>query len=102
MDGCVRVPASLRLAAIASVAGFRDSVGNFALDACIPVRAADVERPGTLEGMTRLVFLHVDGGTSLQDIASRTDLSLEETIAICFDLVARGIVQISSPEEVAS
>jgi hypothetical protein len=96
MPGCV--PASLRLAAIATVAGFRDSVGNFALDACIPVRAADVERRGTLEGIAGLVFLHVDGETSLQDIASRTELSLEETIAICFDLVARGIVEISNAE----
>jgi len=89
------VPPSFRLAAIASVAGFSDSVGNFALDACVPMRATSDERAGTLDARARLVFLHVDGATSLQDIATRIDLPLPETIAAFYELVAVGVVHVS-------
>jgi hypothetical protein len=91
----IRVPKAFRFAAVASVAGLQDSVGNFALDACIPTRITTDERPGTLDGRARLVFLHVDGATSLQDIASRTDLSLTEAISVCLELVALGVVHIA-------
>ena len=92
-----RVTPSFRVATVASVAGLRDSVGNFALDACVPVRAADAETAGTLDSHARLLFLHVDGATSLQDIATRIDLSLAETVAACLDLVARGVVTVEEP-----
>ena len=98
-DSSIRVPRSFRFAAVASVAGLRDSVGNFALDACVPVRTTVDERPGTLDSQARLVFLHIDGATSVQDIASRTDLSLIDTIAVCLDLVALGVVQLNLGEE---
>lgn len=93
-----RLPRSFRVAAVASVAGLRDSVGNFALDACVPVRASDDERAGTFDTRARLVFLHVDGATSLQEIASRIDLPLSDTIAACLDLVGLGVVDIGGGE----
>lgn len=95
----IRVPKSFRFAAVASVAGLRDSVGNFALDACVPTRTTVDERPGTLDARARLVFLHIDGATSLQDIAARTDLSLVEAIAASMDLVALGVVHLDVGED---
>ena len=93
---------SFRFAAVASVAGLRDSVGNFALDACVPVRLTVDERPGTLDTQARLLFLHIDGETSLQDIAARTDLSLEDAIAATMNLVRLGVVHIAVGEEALS
>lgn len=95
----IRVPRSFRFAAVASVAGLRDSVGNFALDACVPTRTKTDERPGTLDARARLVFLHIDGATSLQDIAVRIDVSLVEAIAATMDLVALGVVHLPVGEE---
>jgi hypothetical protein len=91
------VPPSFGVAAVASVAGFRDSHGNFPLDGCVPVRTKG--GPGdALDWRACLVLLHVDGARSLQDIAKRTDITLSDTIAACLDLVAHGVVELSTTE----
>lgn len=81
------------VAAVASVAGFRDSRGNMPLDASIPRRTAgDGARDLGHDG--KLVLVHVDGLRSLKEIAIRARLSLSETIEIFLQLLALGAVEL--------
>jgi hypothetical protein len=94
------VPCSVRVAALASMVGLRDSSGDFALDACVPVRTEiGVDASSGLEWRAYLVLAHIDGARSLQEISASTTLPVSETVTTCFDLVARGLVHVG---EVAS
>ena len=90
------VPPSFRVAALASVAGLRDSCGHIPLHACVPV-IAEGAVAHALDGATNLVLFNIDGEQSVQDISARTQIPLSETIAACLDLVARGVVSIEIP-----
>jgi hypothetical protein len=90
------VPPSFRVAAVASVAGLRDTCGNVPLDTCIPVRRM-MPIPTDLQPQSEWVLLHVDGGLSVQEIAVRTELSLPDAIAACLDLLAHGLVDVPLP-----
>jgi hypothetical protein len=92
------VPPLLRVGAVASVAGFRDSCGNVPLDTCVPVRT-NADGVQALGLRTSLVLFHIDGVRSIQQIADRTALSLSETIAACFELVAFGSVDLSEARQ---
>ena len=81
------------VAAVASVAGFRDSCGNMPLDSSIPRRTATA-CPPEMGRVDALVLAHVDGARSLEEIAGRVHLSLSETIEIFLQLLALGVVDI--------
>lgn len=86
------------VAAVASVAGFRDSCGSMPLDSSIPRRtAAGCPREMAREG--KLVLAHVDGSRSLQEIAIRVRLSLPEAIEVFLQLLALGVVEIKVERE---
>jgi hypothetical protein len=89
------VPCSVRVAALASVVGLRDSSGDFALDAYVPVRTViGVDASSGLEWRSYLVLAHIDGARSLQEISASTALPVSEIVTTCFDLVARGLVHV--------
>src|SRR4051812_3324413 len=73
------VPTGFQVAAVASLAGLRDSCGNVPLDACVLVRTSTVV-PAAVSSRAACVLLQVDGVLSLQQIAAKTNLSLPETI----------------------
>ena len=79
------------MAAVASVAGFRDSCGNMPLDSSIPRRTA-AGCPREMAREAKLVLAAVDGIRSLEQIAARARLSLPETIEIFLQLLALGLV----------
>jgi hypothetical protein len=79
------------MAALASVAGFRDSSGNMPLDESIP-RRTKAGCPREMAREAKLVLAHIDGVRSLEHIALRTRLSLPETIEIFLQLLALGVV----------
>src|SRR4051812_37772107 len=90
------VPASVQVAAVASLAGLRDSCGNVPLDACVLVRRTSAV-PATVSERAASVFLQVDGVLSLQEIATRANLTLPETIGAYLDLLGLGIVDAHAP-----
>jgi hypothetical protein len=95
------VPAGFQVAAVASLAGLRDSCGNVPLDACVLVRTGS-EVPTDVSGSAASVLLQVDGVLSLQEIASKTNLSLPDTIGAYLVLLGLGVVDavpaVGSPE----
>jgi hypothetical protein len=84
-------PESFNIAAVASVAGLRDSRGHVPLDFCVPERTA-VELPIELAPRVIRVLGMVDGHRSLRDIAVETELSLPETLEAFYELIALGLV----------
>ncbi len=97
-DEPTSVPSSFRMAAVASVAGLRDTCGNVPLDACVPVRLIAAV-PTNLEAQSEWLLLHVDGERSLRDIAARAEITLSETIEAYLDLLMRGLVTVAPEEE---
>jgi hypothetical protein len=95
------VPPSFKVAAVASVAGLRDSHGNIPLDACVPVRT-DVDLSDALDWRATVVFLCTDGTSSLRMIASRMEISLPDAIAGCIDLIAQGAVELAQTQTTES
>src|SRR4051794_24068398 len=85
------VPTGFQAAAVASLAGLRDSCGNVPLDACVLVRTTTVV-PASVSERAACVLLEVDGVLSLQEIAAKTNLSLPETIGAYLDLLGLGVV----------
>ena len=85
------VPAGFQLAAVASIAGLRDSQGDLPLDACVLVRTT-TEVPPAVSKRAAAVLRQVDGVQSLQEIATKTNLSLPDTIGAYLDLVGLGVV----------
>jgi len=85
------VPDGFQVAAVASLAGLRDSCGNVPLDACVLVRKSGVV-PASVSGRAAAVLLQVDGVLSLQEIAAKTKLSLPDTIGAYLDLLGLGVV----------
>ena len=81
------------VAAVASVAGFRDSCGSMPLDSSIPRRTA-AGCPREMGRAGKLVLAHVDGARSLAEIALGVRLSLSDTIEIFLQLLALGVVEI--------
>lgn len=80
-----------QVAAVASLAGLRDSCGNVPLDACVLVRRSGVV-PADVSERAAAVLLEVDGRLSLQEIAAKTHLSLPDTIGAYLDLLGLGVV----------
>jgi hypothetical protein len=85
------VPASFQVAAVASLAGLRDSCGNVPLDACVLVRTT-LACPAAVSDHAVAVLLEVDGVLSLQEIAAKTNLSLPDTIGASLSLLGLGVV----------
>ena len=85
------VPDGFQIAAVASLAGLRDSCGNVPLDACVLVRRSGVV-PASVSDRAAAVLLQVDGVLSLQEIAAKTNLSLPDTIGAYLDLLGLGVV----------
>jgi hypothetical protein len=85
------VPDGFQIAAVASLAGLRDSCGNVPLDACVLVRKSGVV-PAAVSKRAAAVLVEVDGVLSLQEIAAKTNLSLPDTIGAYLDLLGLGIV----------
>jgi len=85
------VPDGFQVAAVASLAGLRDSCGNVPLDACVLVRKTWVV-PASVSPRAAAVLLQVDGVLSLQEIAAKSNLSLPDTIGAYLDLLGLGIV----------
>jgi hypothetical protein len=86
-------PVAFDVAAVASVAGFRDSCGNVPLDATVPSRTS-AAIPSTLSLRATFVLLHVDGVASLQRIAAMACLSLPDTIEAFLQLLLLGVVEV--------
>ena len=91
-------PAAFDVAAVASVAGFRDSCGNVPLDATVPSRTA-APLPTTLSLRATFVLLHVDGVASLQRIAAMACLSLPDTIEAFLQLLLLGVVEVKEDDQ---
>jgi hypothetical protein len=92
------VPPSFGMAAVASVAGLRDTCGNVPLDVSIPVRR-DAPIPTDLAPQSEWVLIHVDGALSVQELARRAELSLPDAIQACLDLLSLGLVDVQLPSE---
>jgi hypothetical protein len=86
-------PPAFNIAAVASVAGLRDSRGHVPLDFCVPERTA-VALPIELKPEVIRVLGQVDGRRSLTEIAVDVELSLPETIEDFFQLLALGLVRV--------
>src|SRR5690242_9736885 len=89
-----RVPPAFKVAAVASVAGLRDSRGDAPLDAFVPVRA-EIDPPRVIAAQTVTVLSLVDGRRALRDIAREAGLALATTIEAHFDLVGLGLVSVA-------
>jgi hypothetical protein len=83
---------SFDLAAIASVAGMRNSRGEVPLDFVVPKRTA-VEPTAGMDPGAMFFLLRVDGRSSLKDIAQATTLSLPRTIELYLQMLALGLVE---------
>ena len=83
---------SFDLAALASVAGMRNSRGEVPLDFVVP-RRTDVEPTDGMDPGAMFFLLRVDGCSSLKDIAQATTLSLPRTIELYLQMLALGLVQ---------
>lgn len=81
------------VAAVASVAGLRDSCGNMPLDWSIPRRIQGSLLPSEIGREAKLFMAHVDDRRSLEEIAARTGLTLPDSIEIFLQLLALGIVE---------
>lgn len=81
------------VAAVASVAGLRDSRGCLPLDFCVPARASGA-LPLEIDPKVVLVLGQVDGRRSLKEIAADIGLSLSETIEAFYELLALGLVRV--------
>ena len=86
-----RVP-SFDVAAIASVAGMRNSLGEVPLDFVVPRRTA-VEPALGADPAAMFFLLRVDGRTSLKDISQATTISLPRTIELYLQMLALGLVE---------
>jgi hypothetical protein len=84
------------VSAIAAVAGLRDTRGHVPLDACVPQRTTRALPSGDdrLDVTELFVLFHVDGETSVKDIAHVTALSLPTTIEITYRFLALGLVEL--------
>jgi hypothetical protein len=91
VGGTKAVPPALKLAAVASIAGLRDSRGDAPLDAFVPVRTAKPP-PTMLRPRSAKVLAQVDGTLALAEIAAKAELPISDTIEAYFDLLARGLV----------
>lgn len=80
------------VAALASVAGLRNTQGEVPLDGFVPVRTT-AGCPRELQQTAKLVLAHVDGVRSLKQIAKSARLPLADTVTIFFELLALGVVQ---------
>jgi hypothetical protein len=86
---------TFNVAALASVAGFRDSCGNMPLDASIP-RRTGMGWPLDLDRDSDRVLVHIDGVRSLEQIAICARLSVPEAIETYLRLLALGVVEDST------
>jgi hypothetical protein len=95
-------PPSFRVAAVASLAGLRDSCGNVPLDSCVLVRTTnDIPAAAAVNENAASVLLEVNGVLSLSEIATKTNLSLPDTIGAFLDLLGLGVVdELRSSDEV--
>jgi hypothetical protein len=92
------VSRSFKVAAVASLAGLRDSRGDVPLDAFVAVRTGNSAlKP--LRPETALVLDHVDGTLTLREIAAQCNLPLYSVIDAYLDLVALRIVGIAGAPE---
>jgi hypothetical protein len=92
------VSQSFKVAAVASLAGLRDSCGDVPLDAFVAVRTGTTSvKP--LRPETQLVLQHVDGKLTLGEIATQTRLPLYTAIEAYLDLVSLGIVGVAVTPE---
>ncbi len=80
------------VAALASVAGLRNTQGEVPLDGFVPVRTS-AGCPRELHRTAKLVLAHVDGARSLEQIARSARLPLADTITVFFELLALGVVR---------
>jgi hypothetical protein len=80
------------VAALASVAGLRNTQGEVPLDGFVPLRTS-AGIPRELHNAAKLVIAHVDGVRSLEQIAKGARLPLADTVTIFFELLALGVVQ---------
>jgi hypothetical protein len=94
-------PVAFDVAAVASVAGFRDSCGNVPLDMCVPVRT-NSPIPSALGVRATFFLLHVDGVASIQKIAGMACLSLPDAIEAFSQLMVLGVVVVNDDELLAS
>lgn len=81
----------LQIAAVASLAGLRDSRGDVPFGTCVLVRTAE-DVPVVLSECAVSVLLEVDGVLSLQEIAEKTKLSLADTMNASLVLLGLGFV----------
>jgi hypothetical protein len=82
---------SFDFAALASVAGLRNSLGEVPLDYVVPKRT-EVEPTAGMDPGFMFFLLRVDGRASLKEIAQATTLSLPRTIEIYLQMLALGLV----------
>ena len=80
------------VAAVASVAGLRNSQGEVALDAFVP-RRTPAGCPRELDRKAKLLLAHVDGQRTLEQLAESARMPLTDAITIFFDLLALGVVE---------
>jgi hypothetical protein len=80
------------VAAVASVAGLRNSQGEIPLDDFVP-RRTPAGCPRELDRTAKLLLAHVDGTRTLEQIARSALLPLADAITIFFDLLALGVVE---------
>lgn len=83
---------SFGLAALASVAGLRTSMGHVPLDSIVPKRTAVDPVLGS-DPAAMFFLLRVDGRSSLSEIAQATTLSLPRTIELYLQMLALGVVE---------
>jgi hypothetical protein len=86
------LPPTVQMAAVASMAGMRDSRGQFPLDKCILVLSGREIPADKLGETAKSLLFHVDGVRSLREIAARCEISISEAIQGSLELLATGAV----------
>jgi hypothetical protein len=70
------------------------SVSKLPLDIAVPTRTP--RSPGDLDLRASFLLLHVDGHSSVRDIAAMTGIPIEEVLVALLGLTASGLVDIGS------
>lgn len=83
--------------AFARGALLRHDVPRLPVDVTVPLRTS-VVAPTNLELRLAFVLLHVDGRSTIRNIADSVALPVEETLDMFVDLIGRGLVELGATE----
>lgn len=91
---------SYDVAAVAFETSLRHlTLPHLPLDVAIPIRTS-LAAPADLELRASFLLLHVDGRSSIRDIADLNGIAVEEVLVTFLDLTARGLIELGGTQAV--